>query len=70
MEKSLKIAIAILIVALIVWWFMKRNEYFQQCNGKDKNMDYLYEENKDRSCKNNCECTNSRVCNRGKCVTA
>jgi hypothetical protein len=70
MEKSLKIAIVLLIAALLVWWFMKRNEYFEQCNGKDKSMDYQYQEKTDRTCQGNCECNNSRVCNKGKCVTA
>jgi hypothetical protein len=49
---------------------MKRNEYFEQCNGKDKNMDYQYQEKTDRTCQGNCEYNNSRVCNKGKCVTA
>jgi hypothetical protein len=49
---------------------MKSREHFEQCNGKDKNFEYQYQENKDRSCKNNCECRDTRVCNTGKCVTA
>jgi|LakMenEpi03Aug12_release.lakeMendotaPanAssembly.Ray.scaffolds.fasta_scaffold4475232_1 hypothetical protein len=70
MNSSLKISIVLLIVLLLVWYIMKTKEHFQKCNGVDKNMDYKYEENKDRMCKNNCECSNTRVCNKNKCVTA
>ena len=70
MNPSLKYSIIILIIILLVWWFLKSKEHFEQCDGKDKNRRYEYKENPDRSCKNNCECTNSRVCNTGKCVTA
>ena len=70
MEKSLKYTIILLIVLLLVWYIMKSREHFEQCNGKEKNFEYQYQENKDRSCKNNCECRDTRVCNSGKCVTA
>ncbi len=70
MNPSLKYAVAILIILLLVWWFLKSREHFEQCDGKEKNRNYQYQENKDRSCKNNCECRDTRVCNGGMCVTA
>jgi hypothetical protein len=70
MEKSLKYAIILLIAIIVIWYIMKSREHFEQCSGVDKNMDYKFEENKDRTCNDNCGCTNSRVCNKGKCVTA
>ncbi len=68
MNTSLKFALVILIILLLVWWFLKTREHFEQCNGKDKNHEYEYQEDSNRVCSNNCECRGIRVCNSGKCV--
>ena len=68
MNPSLKYGLAILIILLLVWWFLKTREHFEQCNGKEKNHEYEYQEKSDRSCKENCECKGIRICKDGKCV--
>ena len=71
MNSSLKYSIVALIILLLVWWFLKTRENFENfenCNGKEKNHNYEYKEKSDRSCKDKCECQGIRVCNDGECV--
>jgi hypothetical protein len=68
MNPSLKYALVILIILLLVWWFLKTKEHFEQCNGVKKNHEYQYKENPNGSCKDNCECKGILVCKTGKCV--